>query len=536
MPNALGRSGLAVVAALVFATVLVALAQSRSKADPLMVFDGVASPIAELSVEIDAGESVTFETAGVSAGADPVLHLLDRAGHQVAVDDNGGTGNAARLVYRSSVDGDYILVLRARTSTSYGTADVLLNGSLWRSDVTFAGWQLELDALRDREAVQAVRVPNGAGPVLELYLLQKSGLGIARRSTGGGVPASLYFATGPGTRIVLLGSSRSEGPVRLFRNDRGIFGHDNDLDGLGKELEADLETCSATTDVVLGIRCDQLADPRDTDGDGLSDGAETLGLRVGSEFLLLPLWGASPRHKDLFIEVDFSRRSKEENAQKVDMKMSPEMARDFAAAYGDVATTDVYLRATHAATLRNPDGLSGISVHLDTGMPPASAGDATIYGNWGGHNAVDAVKEDDEWKGVDYEDAWKEEMTVGRRGFFHHALAYATGGGQTAPGFAATYSIESASIAVHKTGHSLGLGHSGPYGIDVDVNCKPNYPSVMNYAYDDTLMFADGRNSVGPALNNWELRESYAVSPRATALLDALEHRSECLPEWRIRP
>ena len=74
---------------------------------------------------------------------------------------------------------------------------------------------------------------------------------------------------------------------------------------------------------------------------------------------------------------------------------------------------------------------AGISVHLDTGVRPCGPRDATIFGDWGGHNAVDAVKEDDEWNGVEYLDAWKKEMSEGRRGFFHHALVYATGGGQT---------------------------------------------------------------------------------------------------------
>ena len=35
-------------------------------------------------------------------------------------------------------------------------------------------------------------------------------------------------------------------------------------------------------------------------------------------------------------------------------------------------------------------------------------------------------------------------------------------------------------LTLHELGHNLGLEHGG----DEDLNCKPNYPSLMNYAYD----------------------------------------------------
>ena len=42
----------------------------------------------------------------------------------------------------------------------------------------------------------------------------------------------------------------------------------------------------------------------DTDGDGLSDANEARGVRGTGTHQPLPLWGANPRHKDLFIEAD----------------------------------------------------------------------------------------------------------------------------------------------------------------------------------------------------------------------------------------
>ena len=69
----------------------------------------------------------------------------------------------------------------------------------------------------------------------------------------------------------------------------------------------------------------------------------------------------------------------------------------------------------------------------------------------------------------------------------------------------------------------MGLGHAGPYGAAdaQDVNCKPNYASVMNYAYGGKgVGFSDGSQSV--TLNNAKLQESAHTSPGNTAYLAVL--------------
>ena len=45
---------------------------------------------------------------------------------------------------------------------------------------------------------------------------------------------------------------------------------------------------------------------------------------------------------------------------------------------------------------------------------------------------------------------------------------------------------------MHEFGHTLGLDHSGGQGDDDSVNRKPNYPSVMSYAYQTTGIFRNG--------------------------------------------
>ena len=250
----------------------------------------VISKLPSLTLRRD--ESATIETRNVSPGGDPVLHLLDASGKELAVDDNGGSGSAARLAFKAPTDGWYRVVCRSRSPSSAGTANLWRNGVVWRSAVSFGGWQADLTSLH-AIPLQTVRLPHGGGPVHELYVLKSDGLGIELRAVGNDVAGQVKLDHfGSGRVMIGIAIGGTAGPVRLVHNDVGLDGHDLDNDGLGREVEDAIGTCSSSNDITPQLRCSEIADARDTDGDGLSDRVEVLGTTNGSEQLPLPLWGA----------------------------------------------------------------------------------------------------------------------------------------------------------------------------------------------------------------------------------------------------
>ncbi|MEU5694335.1 choice-of-anchor P family protein [Actinosynnema sp. NPDC020468] len=99
---------------------------------------------------------------------------------------------------------------------------------------------------------------------------------------------------------------------------------------------------------------------------------------------------------------------------------------------------------------------------------------------------------------------------TGRLPIFHHAIAaswIANGDDTTgyAPpdrlGFVVSLGARAGGVGsqddqtglfMHELGHVLGLDHSGGEGEDDNVNYKPNYPSIMNYAYTTRGVFRGG--------------------------------------------
>ena len=225
---------------------------------------------------------------------------------------------------------------------------------------------------------------------------------------------------------------------------------DSDGDGLYDLEEADLGT-----------------DPfnSDTDGDALPDGWEV----HGHDFIDLKELGADPLRKDIFVEIDYMTG------------FEP-----------DAGALDDVVDAFANAPVSNPDGSTGITLHLDVddhvGLDPDL-------------NPV--------W--VDFDTIKNANFNQKRAAIFHYCLfaSQYDGGGSSgrsrgiggydflvtlgAPGWANT-PAQQAGTFMHELGHNLGLRHGG----GDNVHRKPNYLSVMNYN------FQLGGLTIGGTANNFD--------------------------------
>lgn len=209
-------------------------------------------------------------------------------------------------------------------------------------------------------------------------------------------------------------------------------GFDSDGDGLSNEVEQLLGLCDGVhayatlpgdTRARSCVRADEIGsasasmDPRDTDGDGITDGAEVLGSDVsrGTPPLpngapdtagtprpqldtdqTFPLWGFNPRHRDVLIELDRYQTSTPAPGAMAPSCWNGPMTgcRADGAVYPvipDSEPPDTQLAGlwsgeqqlwswhesfAHIAADRanNPDGLPGIELHFDVMLMPTSTG------------------------------------------------------------------------------------------------------------------------------------------------------------------
>ena len=214
-----------------------------------------------------------------------------------------------------------------------------------------------------------------------------------------------------------------------------------------------------TTALAIGI-----TGAKDSDGDGLLDLWEINGVDFdgdGSIDVDLPMMGANPLHKDIFVELDWVTGQAPTRAAIQALK----------AAFSEAPT--------NSGGIPNPDGQPGINLWIDTGTLSDAVG--LVGDDFGGGNAVSGPVG---CLDSNFYNTKQNNFVPNRAWVFHYSISGdpadsdACGGGRGELGGNdfIEYNHDPGTI-MHELGHNLNLRHGG----FENINCKPNYVSVMNY-------------------------------------------------------
>jgi CSLREA domain-containing protein len=258
-----------------------------------------------------------------------------------------------------------------------------------------------------------------------------------------------------------------------------------------------------------GVRCDigayerELATP-DSDGDGLPNEWELHGYNG----LDLPAMGADPNHKDIFIEIDYMKEAGFICSNIISCRVGHDHKPDQEA-------IDMVVEAFKNAPVSNPDNINGINLHVDLGSESTMKFVRGSPVKWGALSRSDALPHDDytvtDNPGNEFPQIKSKYFESSRKGIFHYTIfvheSEAAGTAEIPddsilagtpgddllvafPNFAQNSkpAIWQAGVFMHELGHNLGLRHGG----SDDIKFKPNYLSVMNYAFTETGFWYGG--------------------------------------------
>lgn len=240
-----------------------------------------------------------------------------------------------------------------------------------------------------------------------------------------------------------------------------------------------------------GLATDLLLTNQDTDNDGLFDFWEKYGADFDKDCkvdLAINEMGAEPNVPDIFVEVDWMVRPAKkflfwETKQSHSFKPSENVLR----------------------MVYNSFDSHGINIHLDAGRDSV---DFVTGKRWGDLSGGNEVKYTETLKVDKNYEVWNDllDMSDMRTLVFHHCLfadlLYSDTSNTTSgitPGFGQYFAVTLggwgtvndmtiAGTFMHELGHSLGLYHGG---CDHE-HYKPNYLSIMNYAFQTTGLAGNG--------------------------------------------
>lgn len=468
---------------------------------------------------------------GWSHATDTVMALVNQAGQVICQNDDIASPSnyfskleigqsSGPFACRIPSDGVYTLVIRSYSNGSGGesTLEVTSDPSgspQTTSESILSGGKEWTKGSNTNESFQAANISGkgdfGIDTVIMLRGRQTpfSSPEDMRFDDDGGINLSPKVVTINDTTSVIVGQYSSfaavlvsppDHKVNIYHNDIAYSAYvshtatttcldakDKDCDGLGDQLEAELQTCPCIVghakdhgSCSSSPHCSVTHNARDTDGDGVPDSWEVFGRTFTDSqtqwtyHVEMSRYGANPRHKDVFVEVDWA------------IGHAPSSAM--------VQTTHIVALAEAFATgtsqhLANPNGNPGVRFHFDVdGLSNTLLTSGSSYGSWGGSGGVPGGSFP---SGILYSTAVQTGMDPSRKGIFRYIFIdnrYPISHGTIGYGIGLRGSASS--TLIHEMGHMLGLGHGG----GTTTNCKPNYKSVMNYASNYNYDFENYRH------------------------------------------
>lgn len=274
---------------------------------------------------------------------------------------------------------------------------------------------------------------------------------------------------------------------------------------------------------------------QDLDGDGLLDEWETNGLDIDGDGVIdldLPAMGATPDHKDVFVEVDYM--------------METVCSGGFG--FGNCVlhthqpkkeAIDMVVAAFQNAPVSNPDGTTGIRLHVDAGKDFVMNPDTGAL--WGDNSRADGLFHDpflgegpaDAYNWAEFNKLKKDNLDDARKNVFRYCvfahnlsedLMGLSGAAQGAPGSGFVVSLGEweggvGTVFQQAGAFMRGLGSNMGLGTNALLSGSPTYLSIMNSLFqmkglivNDVNGVFDYSRYVMPGLDENHLNENNALS------------------------